>query len=80
MAGIPVDRCMQAVPARPGDSHTDNVTDFAGLYINNHRLQPGRPANLLAAFATGLLDHLPVRRSLFASPAYAVAQDLTHVA
>ena len=29
MAGIPIDRCVQAQSARPGDSHTHNVTDFA---------------------------------------------------
>ena len=31
--------------ARRRDSHTDNVTDFAGGFINNHRLQPGRAAD-----------------------------------
>ena len=37
---------MQAVATGFRDSHFHNVTDFAGLFINYNRQQPGRAANL----------------------------------
>ena len=47
---------MQAVATGLRDSHLHNVTDFAGLFINYHRQQPGRAADLLAGLAARLLD------------------------
>jgi hypothetical protein len=47
---------MQAVVAGLRDSHADNVTDFAGLFINYHGLEPGRAPNPLARLPARFLD------------------------
>src|SRR5690606_23955058 len=48
LSGLPSGRLgMQAVEACFRDSHIDNVTDSAGLFINYHRLQPRRAADPL---------------------------------
>src|SRR4051812_19247293 len=56
MAHIPIYVGMQAVATGFRDSHFHNVTDFAGLFINYHRQQPWRTADLLAGLAARLLQ------------------------
>src|SRR5690606_32065146 len=45
----------EAGRTRLRDSHPDNVADFPGRFINDHRLEPGRAADDLAGTPPGLL-------------------------